>query len=213
MLICAHLILDIIVASYYLPWISSYYFVGWIVSLTLVGAFSFFARRVEFQDKNRSTGRTVLSESYHRFVTSRRGLVVLLRLYLLHCQSWDFRFAMRFHKSEADDAYTTHLPRYQSTPVSRSTHVLKDETPTDSIPDRGLASPLAEHCQSSNVKQRNTPAHRRRYNLGCRSRGSYKRHCLLYPNFQIWEVTKRFVHVNLSSRTYFRASGQYYDGV
>lgn len=85
MLICAYMILDIIVASYYLPWISSYYFVGWIVSLTLVSAFSFFfPRRVEFPDKNRSTGRTVLSESYHRFVMSRRGLVVFIRLYLLH---------------------------------------------------------------------------------------------------------------------------------
>ena len=82
------MILDIIVAFYYLPWISSYYFVGWIISLTLVSAFSsFFARRVDFQDKNRRTDRTVLSESYHRFVTSRRGLVVFIRLYLLHCQS------------------------------------------------------------------------------------------------------------------------------
>ena len=72
----AYMILDIIVASYYLPWISSYYFVGWIISLTLVSAFSsFFARLVDFH------------ESYHRFVTSRRGLVVFIRLYLLHCQS------------------------------------------------------------------------------------------------------------------------------
>lgn len=61
---------------------------GWIVSLTLVSAFSsFFARRVEFQDKNRSTGRTVLGESYHHFVMSRRGLVVFIRLYLLRCLS------------------------------------------------------------------------------------------------------------------------------